>query len=113
MKNLIGTKTPDMHAMPQNLEKKVITRLQAFLKKQWTIRIEHAESFLIFLSQHCHREALMLQASYPIGLGRTFENLSYAVTGDRDEWSHLYPKIRIVTTLAPHPAIDLLKKRGK
>lgn len=52
---------------------------------------EHAKRFFSFLCPEFNGEQLMLQASYPIGLGNTFENLGYAAAGEHEEWSLLYP----------------------
>lgn len=53
---------------------------------------EHAKRFFDFLSSEYHGEAMTLQADYPIGLGNTIDNLTYAAAGEREEWTILYPE---------------------
>jgi rubrerythrin len=52
---------------------------------------EHAKRFFKFLNEDMKGEMLEIQASYPIGMGTTVENLRMSAEGEHEEWTELYP----------------------
>lgn len=53
---------------------------------------EHAKVFFKHLNKDLKGEAVTITADYPVGLGTTKENLSYAVAGEHEEHSKAYPE---------------------
>ena len=53
---------------------------------------EHAKRFFKFLNESLKGEVVEINATYPVGLGNTKENLLWAASGENEEWSELYPE---------------------
>jgi rubrerythrin len=56
---------------------------------------EHAKRFYKLILQGLGEEApaeVTINASYPVALGSTLDNLKAAASGENDEWTNLYPK---------------------
>jgi len=53
---------------------------------------EHAKVFFKHLISHGMNESVQeINAGYPIAMGTTLQNLKYAATGEKEEWTDLYP----------------------
>ncbi|MGM0366854.1 MAG: rubrerythrin [Actinomycetota bacterium] len=55
---------------------------------------EHAKRFFKFLLQGLEGQlpaAIDIEASYPVAMGNTLDNLKAAASGENEEWSELYP----------------------
>jgi rubrerythrin len=52
---------------------------------------EHAKRFLKFLKESLNGETVDINATYPVALGDTKENLLAAANGEKEEWEDLYP----------------------
>jgi rubrerythrin len=62
---------------------------------------EHAKRFYkLLLEGFCGElpTAVEINASYPIALGTTLENLTAAADGENEEWTHLYPEFAKVAS---------------
>jgi len=53
---------------------------------------EHAKVFFKHLNKELKGEAITITADYPVGLGNTRENLTYAALGEHEEHSKAYPE---------------------
>jgi rubrerythrin len=53
---------------------------------------EHAKRFFKFLNESLKGETVEINATYPVGLGNTKENLLGAANGENEEWTDLYPE---------------------
>lgn len=107
MKSLKGTKTAENLLKSFAGESQARTRYTYYAstaKKEGYVQIsnifmetaenekEHAKRFFKFLNEDFKGEALEIQASYPVELGTTLENLKAAAAGENEEWTELYPE---------------------
>lgn len=51
----------------------------------------HAKRFLKFLNEDLGNDPVDINATYTAGLASTAQNLTYAASGENEEWSELYP----------------------
>ncbi len=52
---------------------------------------EHAKRFFKFLIEDFQGETIDINATYPVALGCTTDNLLAAANGENEEWTDLYP----------------------
>lgn len=66
---------------------------------------EHAEIFFKHLKEDLNGETVEINASYPVSLGTTEENLLAAANGENEEWSELYPEFATIAKAEGFTAI--------
>lgn len=54
--------------------------------------LQHAKRFFKFLNESLSGEGVEINATYPVMLGDTKDNLLAAANGENEEWTDLYPK---------------------
>ncbi|EYE88537.1 rubrerythrin [Fervidicella metallireducens AeB] len=106
MKSLKGTKTAEnlMRAFAgESQARNRYTYYASVAKKEGYIQIsnlfletaenekEHAKLFFKFLNESLKGESVEITGGYPVGLGDTKTNLGYAASGEKEEWTEVYP----------------------
>ena len=66
---------------------------------------EHAKRFMKFLRDSMQGEVVVIQASFPVALGNTKENLLAAAEGENEEWTDLYPAFADIAEAEGFPEI--------
>lgn len=66
----------------------------------------HAKIFYNYLVQGLGPDHINVNASYPIGLGNTVQNLEYAAAGEKEEWGSLYPGFADIARDEGFPEIE-------
>lgn len=107
MKSLKGTKTAENLMKSFAGESQARTRYTYYAsaaKKEGYIQIfnlftetaenekEHAKIFFKFLNGSLKGETVEINASYPVALGNTKDNLLASADGEKEEWTELYPE---------------------
>ncbi|WP_315118860.1 rubrerythrin [uncultured Clostridium sp.] len=120
MKSLKGTKTAENLMKSFAGESQARTRYTYYAsqaKKEGYVQIsnifletaenekEHAKRFFKFLNEDLQGEAVDIEASYPVGLGNTAQNLEYAANGENEEWTELYPEFADIADEEGFPSI--------
>lgn len=106
MKSLKGTKTAEnlMRAFAgESQARNRYTYYASIAKKEGYVQIsnlfletaenekEHAKVFFKFLNGSLEGESVEISGGYPVGLGDTKTNLKYAASGEKEEWTEVYP----------------------
>jgi rubrerythrin len=65
----------------------------------------HAKLFYKHLVAAMNGEPVHIQADYPVALDTTIKNLEYAASGEKDEWSILYPEFARVADKEGFPEV--------
>ncbi|MBU5484994.1 rubrerythrin family protein [Clostridium sp. MSJ-11] len=120
MKSLKGTKTAENLMKSFAGESQARTRYTYYAsqaKKEGYVQIsnifletaenekEHAKRFFKFLNADLQGEVVDIEASYPVGLGSTVQNLEYAANGENEEWTELYPEFADIADEEGFPSI--------
>jgi len=65
----------------------------------------HAKLFYKHLVERVNNSMVPIEASYPVALGNTEENLAAAADGEHEEWSDLYPAFAAEAEAEGYPEI--------
>ncbi|MBE6082640.1 MULTISPECIES: rubrerythrin [Tissierellales] len=127
MKSLKGTKTAENLMKSFAGEAQARTRYTYYAstaKKEGYVQIsnifmetaenekEHAKRFFKFLNEDFKGESIEIkEASYPVNLGNTKENLLSAANGEHEEWSQLYSEFGKVAAEEGFPEISYVYEK--
>jgi rubrerythrin len=65
----------------------------------------HAKLFFNHLVKNLGTDAVEINATYPVALGNTAENLKAAAAGEHEEWTDLYPSFATVAEEEGFPEV--------
>lgn len=71
----------------------------------------HAKVFFDLLIEGLGKAHINVNATYPIGLGNTEENLLYAAEGEKEEWGTLYPAFAEIAKEEGFPEVEVVFKK--
>lgn len=126
MNSLVGTKTADNLAKAFAGESQARNRYSVYSnasEKEGFIRVAnifretadnervHAQIFFEFLVQGLGKANIKVDAEYPIGLGKTEQNLQYAAEGEKEEWGNVYPNFAETAKQEGFPEIEFAFKK--
>jgi rubrerythrin len=126
MKSLVGTKTGENLAKAFAGESQARNRYTIYASaadKEGHERIAeifretadneraHAKILFDLLIQGLGKAHIKVDAEYPIGLGNTEQNLSYAAEGEKEEWGSAYPDFAEIAKEEGFPEVEFVFKK--